>query len=204
MRKCLAAASALFAVATALASCGPAAAPEQDVALAGQVDGLFLAQIRPDTPGCAVGVYRRGEIVLARAYGLASLEDGRPITPRSAFNLGSASKPFTTLAVFLLEQRGRFSVDDDVRKWVPELPDYGRPIRVRDLLQHTTGLRDFETLQVLSGRPVANSAEFHGLMAALRALNFEPSTTHEYSHSDYGILGLIVERVAGVPFGEHM
>ena len=204
MRKWLLHASALFTVSTALASCAPAAAPEQDAALAGQVDALFLAQIRPDTPGCAVGVYRKGEIVLARGYGVASLEDGRPITPRSAFNLGSASKPFTTLAVFLLEQSGRLSMDDDVRKWMPELPDYGSPIRVRDLLQHTTGLRDFETLQVLSARPVANGAEFLGLMAAQRALNFDPSTTHEYSHSDYGLLGLIVERAAGVPFGEHM
>lgn len=196
--------SAVTVVATAVISAGPVTAFDQDAALAPQVDALFRRQIGTDTPGCAVGVYRRGQIVLARGYGVASIEDGRPITPRSVFNLGSASKPFTTLAVLLLERRGRLSMEDDVRKWVPELPDYGRPIRVRDLLHHTSGLRDFETLQVLSGRPVVTMRDFLGLMAGQRALNFEPASTHEYSHSDFGVLGLVVERVAGEPFGEHM
>jgi CubicO group peptidase (beta-lactamase class C family) len=171
---------------------------------ADRVDAVFLREIRPDTPGCAVGVYRNGEVVLARGYGTANIEDDRLISPRTTFNLGSASKPFTSLAVLLLEQRGRLSMDDDVRRWVPELPDYGSPIRVRDLLQHTSGLRDFETLQVLSGRPVNTQPEFLGLVTSQRALNFEPGTRHEYSHTDYGVLGLIVERVAGVPFGQHL
>ncbi len=193
---------AALAISTATTSLSQA--PSSAQAVAAQVDALFAKQIRADTPGCAVGVYRRGETVLARGYGVASVEDGRPITPRSIFQLGSLSKPFTTLAVLMLDQGGKLAMDDDVRRFVPELPDYGRPIRVRDLLQHTSGLRDFQTLAVLSGRPVTTMPEFLGLVSSQRGLNFDPGTTHEYSHTDYGILGLIVQRTAGVPFGEHL
>ena len=123
-----------------------------DIALERRVDALFNSAIRPDGPGCAVGVYQNGRTVLSRGYGRASLEDGRPITSRTAFNLGSFSKPFTALAVLMLEQRGKLSLDDDIRRWVPELPVYGTPIRVHDLLQHTSGLRDFQALETLSDR----------------------------------------------------
>lgn len=194
-----------LAVADATPAAGQVPALAQDAgALSSSVDSLFLREIRPDAPGCAVGAYRNGTIVLARGYGTLSVEDGRPITRQSAFNLGSASKPYTALATLLLERHGHLSLDDDVRRWVPELPDYGRPIRVRDLLQHTSGLRDFETLQRLSGRPVATQREFLDLVTAQRALNFAPGTRHEYSHTDFGVLGTIVERSAGVPFGEYL
>ena len=185
-------------------ACTSASRPQNSVALAAQVDSLFLREIRPGAPGCAVGVYRSGVIVLARGYGVASIEDGRAITSRSMFNLGSASKPFTTLAALMLEQSGQLSMDDEVRRWVPELPDYGTPIRVRDLLQHTSGLRDFGTLEVLSGRTVTTQPQFLGLVASQRALNFVAGTRHEYSHTDFGVLGLIVQRIVGVPFGEHL
>ncbi len=142
--------------------------------------------------------------MLTRGYGLASVEEGRAITPSTTFNLGSASKSFTALAALMLEKRGKLSLDDDVRRYVPELPDYGTPIRVRDLLQHTSGLRDYGALQTLSGRPVATMAEFLGLIAAQRTLHFTPGSQHEYSHSDYLLLGLIVERVARVPFGDYL
>ena len=169
-----------------------------------RVDSLFNRLISADSPGCALGVYKNGAVVLARGYGIASMEDGRPITPRTTFDLGSASKSFTALAVLMLEQQGKLSLDDDVRRWVPEMRDYGTPIRLRDLVQHTSGLRDYGTLGVLSGHEVTTMAEFLGLISAQRALNFVPGTRHEYSHSDYLLLGLIVERVVGVPFGEHL
>ena len=172
--------------------------------IAQRVDSLFSRYISPEGPGCAVGVYRDGAVVLTRAYGLASVEDGRPITPRTAFNLGSVSKSFTALAVLTLEQQGKLSLDDDVRRWVPEMRDYGTPIRVRDLVQHTSGLRDYGTLDVLTGRVVTTMTEFLGLISAQQALNFVTGTRHEYSHSDYLLLGLIVERVVGVPFGEYL
>ncbi len=204
MRNRLTTVSIALAIIVTTGACTPASHPQDSVALSAQVDSLFLREIRPGTPGCAVGVYRSGEMVLARGYGVASIEDGRPITSRTTFNLGSVSKPFTALAALMLEQRGLLPMDDDVRRWVPELPDYGRPIRVRDLLQHTSGLRDFGTLELLSGRVVSTQAEFLGLVASQRALNFEPGTRHEYSHTDFGVLGLIVERIVGLPFGEHL
>ena len=177
-----------------VAGCGSSSPITDAAAKASQVNALFEQKIQPGAPGCAVGVYRDGEIVFSGRYG---------VTP-AAFNLGSMSKPFTTLAALMLEQRGQLSMDDDVRRWVPELLDHQPKIRVRDLIQHTSGLRDYGTLELLSGKPVTSMPEFVTLMSAQRAFNFEPGTRHEYSHSDYGVLGLVVERIAGVPFGEHL
>ena len=199
LRMVVVAAGALAAACTA-----PTGGPGADRAFASSVDELFGRQISPDTPGCAVGVYRDGVVVLARGYGVSSVDDPRPITPRTNFNLGSMSKPFTTLATLELERRGKLSLADDVRKWIPELPDYGRPIRVQDLLQHTTGFRDFQTLERLSGQPVSTMPQFLALIARQRALNFVPGAQSEYSHTDYGILGLVVERAAGEPFGQFL
>jgi CubicO group peptidase (beta-lactamase class C family) len=192
MRSCV-----LLAVTIGLAlvtGCGGSSPITDAAAKAQQVNALFEQKIQPGAPGCAAGVYRDGEIVFSGRYG---------VTP-AAFNLGSLSKPFTTLAALLLEKRRQLSMDDDVRRWVPELLDHDPKIRVRDLIQHTSGLRDYGTLEVLSGKPVKSMPDFVALMSAQRAFNFEPGTRHEYSHSDYGVLGLIVERVAGVPFGVHL
>ncbi|MEO7610830.1 MAG: serine hydrolase domain-containing protein, partial [Gemmatimonadales bacterium] len=169
-----------------------------------RVDALFASVVRADGPGCAVGVYRHGEILLAKGYGLANLETRQPITAHTTFNIGSVSKPFTSLALLSLERDGRISLDDDIRRWLPELPDYGTPIRVRDLLQHTSGLRDYGALDVLTGRSVANTTELLALMAAQRALNFQPGTRHEYSHSDFELLAPLIERATGTPFGEYL
>lgn len=196
---------ALFGTAiAALEACSPNRSATLAASLEQRVDSVFRRVISPDGPGCAVGVYRNGAVVLTKGYGLASIEDGRPITPRTTFDLGSVSKQFTGLAVLLLEQQGKLSSRDDVRRWISELPDYGNPIRVRDLLEHTSGLRDYQALEVLAGRPVRTMAEFLGLMAAQRTLNFAPGTRHEYSHSDYMMLAIVVERVTGEPFGEFL
>ena len=169
-----------------------------------RVDSLFRSVVLPDGPGCAVGVYRSGEIVLAKGYGLASVEVGQPITARTTFNIGSVSKPFTSLALLILERDGKLSLDDDIRRWIPELPDYGTPIRVRDLLQHTSGFRDYGGLNTLAGRSVTTMPAFLARMAAQRALNFPTGSRHEYSHSDFELLGLVIERATSTPFGEYL
>jgi len=169
-----------------------------------RVDSLFTSVIRPDGPGCAVGVYRSGEIVLAKGYGLANVETGQPITAHTTFNIGSVSKPFTALALLILERDGKVSLDDDIRRWLPELPDYGTPIRVRDLLQHTSGFRDYGALNTIAGRSVTTMPAFLARMAAQRALNFPTGSRHEYSHSDFELLGLVIERATGTPFGEYL
>ena len=171
-----------------------------DSAIAARVDSVF-AHVAPGGPGCAVGVYRDGRSILMRSYGLANIQERRPITERTMFDLGSAAKPYTALAAFALIEAGRLSPGDDVRRFVPELPDYGTPIRVQDLLQHTSGLRDYGTLGLLSGREAQTMPEFVQTMKAQRRLNFTPGTRHEYSHSDFFVLALVVERVSGQPFG---
>lgn len=168
--------------------------------LSTHVDSIF-ADISADGPGCAAGVYRNGEVVLAKGWGRARVGEARAISERTTFELGSAAKPFTALAALMLEERGRLSLDDDVRRHVPELPDLGGTIRVRDLLQHTSGLRDVGTIELLTGHELHTMPEFLSMMARQHALNFGPGTQHEYSHSDFPVLAVVIERVVGEPFG---
>lgn len=181
----------------------PRAQPAAPGLLATPVDSIFR-DIQPDAPGCAVGVYRDGDLLLARSYGVANVEDGRPITSNTTFDLGSVSKQFTALAALMLEEQRRLQLDDDVRRYVPELPDYGTPIRIRDLLQHTSGLRDYGTLDVLAGRETRTMSELLALLSRQQRLNFTPGTRHEYSHSDFELLGLVIERIVGEPFGAYL
>src|SRR5579872_1235879 len=113
---------------------------------ADQVDTLFAQWDRPDSPGCAIGILADGALIYSRGYGCANLEYGIPITPASVFYLGSLSKQFTALAILLLAQQGALSLDDPVRRYVPELPELCAPITLRQLLHHTSGLRDYLTL----------------------------------------------------------
>ena len=107
-----------------------------------RIDSLFARWNRKDAPGCAVGVSRDGRSIFERAYGMADLEHDIGATPATIYEAGSVSKQFTAAAVVLLAQQGKLSLDDDARKHVPELPDYGTPITIRHLLNHTSGLRD--------------------------------------------------------------
>ena len=105
--------------------------------LAAKVDALFAQWDKPDSPGCAVGVIKDGVLVHARGYGMANLEHGIPITPTTVFEIASCSKQFTAFSILLLQKQGKLSLDDDIRKFVPEIPDFGRPILIRHLLYHT-------------------------------------------------------------------
>ncbi|MEO7966328.1 MAG: serine hydrolase domain-containing protein [Gemmatimonadaceae bacterium] len=110
------------------------------------VDSLFRAGDRPGSPGCAVGVAQNGALQYARGYGEGVVEWGTAITPTTVFEMASVSKQFTALAVLLLERDGKLSLEDDVRKWIPELPNYGAVIRLRHLVHHTSGIRDYDPL----------------------------------------------------------
>lgn len=168
-----------------------------------RVDSIF-ADIQRDAPGCAVGVFRDCEIVLAKGYGLANVEDARRITAQTTFDLGSGANQFTALAVLLLDQQRRLSLDDDIRDDIPELPDYGTPIRIRDLLQHTSGVRDYGALDVLVGRETTTMADWLSLLSRQQRLNEAPETRHECSHSDYELPGLVIERVTREPTGDFL
>src|SRR3990172_3621000 len=106
------------------------------------LDRVFDRWRGTDGPGCAVGVRWRGHPVYTRVYGMANLETGTPIRPSSRFNVASVSKQFTAMAILLLARDGRLSIDDDIRKYLPEIPNYGMPVTIRHLLAHTSGLRD--------------------------------------------------------------
>src|SRR5262245_21381262 len=116
-----------------------------------KVDKLFAQWDKPNTPGCALAVIKDGQIIYKHAYGTANLELSVPITTSSIFNAGSIAKQFTAMSILMLSQQGRLSLDDDVRKYVPEVPDFGVPITLRHLLQHTSGLRDFLEMLEMAG-----------------------------------------------------
>ncbi|WP_430390467.1 serine hydrolase [Dyella sp. 20L07] len=165
-----------------------------------QVDALFAKWNRADTPGVAVEVVQDGKVVYRRAFGMADIEQGRQITPSTPFHVASLSKQFTAFAVLLLVQDGRLSLDDDVHRYLPELPDFGHVIQIRHLLNHTSGLRDQWNLLAMAGwrmEDVITNDDVMGLVRRQRSLNFEPGTEFEYCNTGYTLLGLIVERVSG-------
>lgn len=116
----------------------------QKDALTARVDQVFANWDKPDSPGCALAVIKDGKIIYQRGYGMADLEHDIPISPASVFNIGSVSKQFTAFAVALLAQQGKLALEDDVRKYLPELPDYGTPITIQHLIHHTSGLREYK------------------------------------------------------------
>jgi CubicO group peptidase (beta-lactamase class C family) len=199
-------AAIMVVAAFALNAAGVKAQDAAPAAEADRVDAVFGEWNHEDTPGCAVGVYRDGGLVLARGYGMADLERRVPITPQSVFDIGSTSKQFAAASILLLEQQGRLNLDDDVRTHVPELPEYGRPITIRHLLHHTSGLRDYIGLLTFAGSDiddVTTADDALAMIARQRRLNFDPGDEHLYSNSGYFLLSIIVERVAGTSLRDY-
>jgi CubicO group peptidase (beta-lactamase class C family) len=162
-----------------------------------QVDQIFSTYNKSDSPGCALGVIRDRHFVYRKSYGLASLELGAPLTAESDFYMGSVSKQFTAAAVVLAAEQGFLSLDDDVRKYVPELPNYDHPITLREMLHHTSGFRDFLSLIDLSGRDVLDfnsPSEILKLIFRQRGLNNIPGDEFIYSNTNYFLLGVVVQR----------
>ena len=167
------------------------------------VDPVFARWSR-DTPGCAVAVSRDGREVLRRAYGSADLEHGTPITTETIFEAGSVSKQFTAAAILLLAQAGKLSLEDPVRHYIPELPDYGAPLTIEHMLHHTSGLRDWGTVVAAAGWPRGSRVHTHAhvldIVSRQKALNFPPGSEYLYSNTGYNLLAIIVDRVSGKPF----
>lgn len=164
-----------------------------------KVDALFAPWNGTTTPGCAVAISRNGALDYARGYGMSNLEYDIAISPESIFHAASISKQFTAFSVALLAKDGMLSLDDDVRKYVPELPDYGTPITIRHLLHHTSGLRDQYTLLALAGwreDDLITQDDVLQIVARQKALNFKPGSEYLYSNTGYTLLAAIVERVS--------
>ena len=167
---------------------------------AAAVDEVFADYTKPGSPGCAVAVYRNGKVSYAKGYGLANIEEDVPITPDSVFDIGSTSKQFTAASILLLERQGKLSVHDDIRKYIPELPDYGQKITVLHMLNHTSGLRDYLTLMDLAGintDSVTTEDDALQIIARQKALNFAPGSDWLYSNTGFFLLSIIVKRVSG-------
>jgi CubicO group peptidase (beta-lactamase class C family) len=167
-----------------------------------KVDAVFAQFEKPGSPGCAVGIYKNGSLLYSKGYGEADLERGVRITPATVFQIGSTAKQFTAASVWLLAQRNKLSLDDDVRKFIPELPDYGAPIKIRHLLYHTSGLRDYTNLLELAGHrnsDTSTQAEVVELITRQKRLNFPTGTVYQYSNSNYVLLAEIIKKISGQP-----
>jgi CubicO group peptidase (beta-lactamase class C family) len=180
---------------------GPLAAQNLDSVRARRVDSVFAAYASTKSPGCALAVTQCGMIVYERGYGMASLEQQVPITPRTVFDLGSVSKQFTAASVLLLQLDGKLSLDDDVRRYLPELPALGGTVTLRQLITHTSGWRDYNDLLVLDGwseRDHTTDRDAWDTLKRQRALNFPPGSTYRYSNTGYFLLSEVVRRVSGM------
>ena len=174
----------------------------QDASTLGpRIDSIF-AQYTPTTPGCAVGIARDGRPLYTHGYGSANLEYGVPLTDSTVLESGSVAKQFTASAIVLLAQDGKLSLDDDIRKYLPEVPAFGgQRITIRNLLTHTSGLRDQWGLLGIEG--LGPGTQVHSPMTTLdlvahqKMLNFSPGTEYLYSNTGYALAGLIVQRVSG-------
>lgn len=165
-----------------------------------QVNQLFATVDKPGSPGCSVGVIQDGNFIYKRSFGEASLELGVPLTPASVFYVASISKQFTAASIVLAAEQKRLSLDDDVRKYLPELPDYGRPVTLRQMLHQTSGFRDFLDLVVASGRDpadLASPADILKLIARQKGLNNIPGEEWIYSNSNYFLLAEVIQRATG-------
>lgn len=168
-----------------------------------RIDRLF-SRFDSTSPGCLVGVGKDGKVLLAKGYGMANLEYGVPLTRESTSESGSVAKQFTAAAIVLLQHDGKLSLDDDIRTYLPEVPDFGTPITIRNLLTHTSGLRDQWALLGLMGRgpgtEIHTHAEILDLVHRQQELNFPVGSEYLYSNTGYVLAATIVSRVSGMPF----
>jgi CubicO group peptidase (beta-lactamase class C family) len=181
-------------------------AAQQPADPAGRVAAILARWDTRESPGCAVGVARAGQTVFSRAYGMADLEHDVPNEPGTIFEAGSVSKQFTAAAVVLLALEGKLSLDDDVRKYLPEVPQYERPVLIRHMLNHTSGLRDWGSVAGIAGWGRSARAHTHAhvldIVSRQSALNFPPGHEYSYSNTGFNLLAILVDRVTGMPFAE--
>lgn len=165
-----------------------------------KVDKIFEKWNKPDSPGCALGVIKDGQFIYRKGYGMANLEYDIPIDSQTIFRIGSTSKQFTAMCIALLEEEGKLSLDDSIKKHIPDMPAYAETITIRNLLHHTSGIRDYLTLWSLAGFRDADfftDPEVVETLARQKELNFQPGDEHLYSNSGYFLLSIIVKNITG-------
>jgi CubicO group peptidase (beta-lactamase class C family) len=184
----------------AAAAAPPASREAAPASREARVDEIFARFTASPSPGCALAVVQNGRIAYQRGYGRASLELDVPITPRTVFDIGSTSKQFTAFSLLLLERDGKLSLADDIRKFVPEVPDYGKTITIRHLLSHTSGLRDYTDLLGFDGHDSADTTDDRDALDSIarqRGVNFAPGDEWRYSNTGFFLASIIVKRASG-------
>jgi CubicO group peptidase (beta-lactamase class C family) len=182
--------------------------PEKEKVAAGAERAFEKAAkaVNMPAPGCAIGVSVNGESVFEKAFGLAEMEHKIPNTPQTIFESGSVAKQFTAAALVLLEQDGKLKLDDPVRKYIPEMPEYEAPMTIRHLLNHTAGLRDWGSVMALTGvgrgDRVINQDVAFDVIIRQKGLDFTPGAEYSYSNSGYQLAAIVVERVSKQKFGD--
>jgi CubicO group peptidase (beta-lactamase class C family) len=170
-----------------------------------QIDQLFSAWNSPQTPGAAVAVAMDGKIIFKKGYGSADLEYNIPNTPTTIFHIASLSKQFTAFSILLLEKEGKLSINDDVRKYIPEVPDFGKVITLNQLMHHTSGLRDQWDLLAMAGwrlDDIITKAQVLRLVSRQKDLNFNPGDEFLYCNTGFTLLAEVVARVSGQSFAD--
>jgi CubicO group peptidase (beta-lactamase class C family) len=165
------------------------------------IDNIFRKWAVADSPGCAVGYIQNGAPEVIRYYGLADLEHNVPIDASTLFEAGSVSKQFTAASILRLAEQGKLALTDDVRKFIPELPDYGSRITIDHLINHTSGLRDWGEVEAIAGWPrtsrVYTLTDVLDIAARQKKLNYTPGSAYSYTNTGYNLLAIIVQRVSG-------
>ncbi len=183
----------------------PSHAQIQD-SLREKVDAIFEEYKSPNTPGCSIALVKDGKVIYEKGYGMSNLEYGIPITPTSIFHVASISKQFTAAAIIMLSLEGKLSLNEDIRKYLPEVPDFGHVITFNHLIHHTSGMRDQWDLQELAGWRDDDLITEDDVLEMLHrqvALNFVPGSEYYYCNTSYTILGVAVKRITGVSLREY-
>jgi CubicO group peptidase (beta-lactamase class C family) len=170
-----------------------------------KIEKIF-ERYKPEKPGAQLAISRNGSIIFSRAWGMGDLEHNVPLTTESVTEAGSVSKQFTSAAILLLEQQARLSLDDDVRKYVPELPDYGHKITLQQMMQHKSGLKDWGAIVAIAGWPRStktyNNDDALYVISNQKTLNHKPGDEFLYSNSNYNLFAIIVQRVSGMSLAD--
>lgn len=169
------------------------------------IDDIFI-RYTSDRPGCQLAISRYGKIIYSKAWGLSDIEHATPLATSSIIEAGSVSKQFTAAAILLLQSEGKLSLNDDIRKYLPEIPDYGKTITLQHLIHHTSGLKDWGSLMAFSdwprGTKLYSNDDVLRIMSKQRSLNHNPGEEFFYSNTNYVLLAIIVQRVSGQSLAE--
>jgi len=170
---------------------------------ASKVDRIFSPWDKTDSPGMSVVIVKDGAIAYQHGYGCANLEHRIPVTPQTVFDVASVAKQFTGLGIAMLVGQGKIALDDDIRKYLPEVPDFGKPITIAHLLHHTSGVRDWPETLTLSGVDGDGPITLDMILEMVRRqheLDFAPGEEHLYSNTGYNLLAAVIAKVTGQSF----